>query len=66
MNKDNNKKGHLPIYGIGPILCFPMAVLTAVGIFLSEKEYIVGKISNNTINTILLVIGIHQIFSLGK
>ena len=58
MNEDDNKKEHLPLYGIGPILCFPMVVLTAVGIFLSEKEYIFGKISNNTVNTILLIIGI--------
>ena len=58
MNEDNNEKEHLPLYGIGPILCFPMVVLTAVGVFLSEKEYIYGKISDNAVNTILLIIGI--------
>ena len=58
MNKDDNKKEHLPLYGIGPILCFPIAGLTAVGIFLSEKGYIWGKITNGTVNTILLIIGI--------
>lgn len=61
MKKDNNKKEHLPTYGIGPILCFPMAALTAVGIFLSEKNYIFGKISDNTVNTILFIIGIFLI-----
>lgn len=58
MNESDNKKEHLSLYGIGPILCFPMAVLTAAGVILSEKEYISGKITNNTVNTILLIIGI--------
>ena len=58
MNKKDNKKEHLPLYGIGPILCFPIVVLTAVGVFLSEKKYILGKIPDNTVNTILLIIGI--------
>lgn len=47
MNENDNKKDHLPLYGTGPILCFPMVVLTAVGVFLSEKGYILGKISDN-------------------
>ena len=25
----NNKKGHLPVFGIGPALCYPMALLSA-------------------------------------
>lgn len=43
MNEDDQKKEHLPLYGIGPILCFPMIVLTAVGVFLSEKKIYFGE-----------------------
>lgn len=60
-NKNNNKNEYLPLYGIGPILCFPMVVLTALGIFLSQKEYIPGKIFNGIVNVIFLIIGIFLI-----
>ena len=39
-----NKKDHLPLYGIGPALCYPMAVLSAVGIYLSAKRIIPGTV----------------------
>lgn len=36
----DNEKKHLPIYGIGPILCSSMVILSAIGIYLSVKGYI--------------------------
>lgn len=53
-----NEKKHLPLYGIGPALCFPMGVLTAVGGVLSGKNIISGQITNKNIIYILFVIGI--------
>lgn len=55
-NKDNKK--HLPLYGIGPILCFPMALLTGIGIYCSAKGIISGLIQNKIVNTILFILGI--------
>lgn len=40
------EKKHLPLYGIGPILCYPIAVLTVIGIILSVKGVIPGAVSN--------------------
>ncbi len=42
----NEKKEHLPVYGIGPALCYPMALLSAIGIWLSVKGIIPGRIDN--------------------
>lgn len=53
-----NKKGHLPLFGIGPALCFPMAILSAIGILLSAKGIIPFAISNKTVVCIFTVIGI--------
>ncbi|MCQ2408362.1 MAG: isoprenylcysteine carboxylmethyltransferase family protein [Oscillospiraceae bacterium] len=52
-----SSKKHLPLYGIGPILCCPMAVLTAIGIYCSSKALISGLIENKTVNIILYIIG---------
>ena len=49
---------HLPLYGIGPALCYPMAVLSAVGIWLSVKGVLPGAIENRAARIIMLVIGI--------
>lgn len=38
------KEKHLPLYGIGPALCFPMAAVSAVGIWLSAHGYIAGAV----------------------
>lgn len=43
MNEDDNKKEHLPLYGIGPIPCFPIVVLTTVAIYLLEKNIFLKK-----------------------
>ena len=40
MGKKDNKKNHLPLYGIGPALCFSMALVTVVCIWLANKGYI--------------------------
>ena len=52
-----NKK-HLPLYGIGPALCYPMAVLSAVGIWLSVKGILPCVIETRAVRIIMLVIGI--------
>lgn len=52
------KNDHLPIYGIGPILCYPMALLSAIGIFLSAKGMIPGKVSNKAIIIVMIILGI--------
>ena len=56
-----NKKDHLPVYGIGPALCYPMAFLSAIGIWLSGKGKIPGKIDNKPVKIIMMVIGIFLI-----
>ena len=52
------KKEHLSVYGIGPLLCFPMAILSALGIFLSVMGFIPGKVENNIVIICMIVIGI--------
>ncbi len=53
-----SKKDHLPLYGIGPALCWPMAVLSAVGIYLSAKRIIPGAIENNAVRVVMTVLGV--------
>lgn len=62
MKKETTKKEHLPLYGIGPILCWPMAVLTAAGIWLSLKGYLPGVIDKSIERWFLTAIGILLIF----
>ena len=58
MNRTDHKKEHLPVIGIGPLLCYPMAVLSAIGIVLSVKGIIPGTIENPAMKTGMIVIGI--------
>ena len=58
MEKNENKNKHLPLYGIGPALCCPMALLSAAGIWLANKGYMPGKIDNVLIRRLFLIIGI--------
>lgn len=58
INHMKESKKHLPIFGIGPALCFPMLILTVVGIVLSVKKILPGSTSNIYINMVLLVLGI--------
>ena len=51
-------KKHLPVYGIGPALCFPMAILSAIGIWFSVKGIIPGTIENNIVRIFMIVVGI--------
>ena len=51
-------KDHLPGYGIGPALCYPMALLSAVGIWLSVKGVIPGRIDNMPVRITMMVFGI--------
>ena len=53
-----NEKKHLPLFGIGPILCFPMAIISAAAIFLSIKGLIPFVIENKVIKYIFIVLGI--------
>lgn len=57
MDKTIEKK-HLPLYGIGPALCFPMAVVSAIGIWLSIRGYIPGTIESPPVNWVFTIIGI--------
>lgn len=52
---------HLPVFGIGPWLCFPQAVATAAGIFLSYKGILPGNIENKIVQIIMLIVGIFLI-----
>ena len=56
MGKKEEK--HLPVYGIGPMLCWPMAVLTVAGIWMSVRGIIPGAIENGSARILLLIIGI--------
>ena len=51
-------KKHLPIFGIGPILCFPMAVISAIAIFLSVRGLVPFVIENEIIKIVFNVIGV--------
>ena len=55
---EKKEKKHLPLYGIGPMLCWPMAVLTAAGIRLSVRGIIPGMIGNRPVRVLLLIVGI--------
>lgn len=51
-------KNHLPLYGIGPILCLPLAITMIILFKLSVKKIIPTTNFRHNINSILLVIGI--------
>jgi len=53
-----NEKKHLPVFGIGPILCFPMAVISAIAIYMSIKGLIPFAIENNVVKCVFIVLGI--------
>lgn len=53
-----NKQKHLPVFGIGPILCIPMAVVSAIAIWLSAKGMIPYIISDKFIIKIFRIIGV--------
>lgn len=56
-----DKKEHLPLFGIGPLLCYPIALLSAMGIILSVKGYIPGTINNSALKNIMTAAGIFLI-----
>ena len=58
MKNKREEKNHLSVFGIGPALCFPMVIISAVAIVLSVKGIIPFAITNKTCNIILLVAGI--------
>ena len=53
-----NNKEHLPVYGIGPLLCFPLVIIMFVLFVLSLMEIIPTTNITNEINTVLFVMGI--------
>lgn len=55
---NQKEKKHLPLYGIGPALCFSMAIVTAFGIWLAKKRIIPGRITDAAVMNIFTVIGI--------
>lgn len=54
----NKEKKHLPIFGIGPFLCFPMAIISAIGIVLSIQGIIPGSVENTIIKWIMFFFGV--------
>ena len=50
-------KNHLPIYGIGPVLCVPLAVVTIILFILTIKEKIPSTDFRQVINSILFAVG---------
>lgn len=52
------KNEHLPIVGIGPVLCLPVAVVTAAAITASAYGIIPGAVANTAAKTIMLALGI--------
>ena len=54
----DKEKKHLPVVGIGPILCIPMAVLSAVAIVLSVKGVIPFASMNELGKIIFIIIGV--------
>lgn len=52
------KTGHLPVVGIGPLLCLPVVVLTAAGVTASAFGIIPCAVENGAAKTVMLVIGI--------
>ncbi len=51
-------KKHLPLYGIGPILCLPLAITMIILFILSLKKTIPTTDFGYNINSIIYVIGI--------
>jgi len=54
--KKNNE--HLPLYGIGPVLCYPMAILSAIAVFLSSKKLIPCTVDIPFIKAFMQISGI--------
>lgn len=54
----DEKKKHLPLFGIGPLLCFPMAITAAIGIILSVMGIIPFTIKNEIVIYIFIAIGV--------
>ena len=52
------KTGHLPVVGIGPLLCLPVVVLTAAGVTASAFGIIPCTVENGAAKAVMLVIGI--------
>ncbi|MBR5512525.1 MAG: isoprenylcysteine carboxylmethyltransferase family protein [Ruminococcus sp.] len=51
----NNK--HLPVYGIGPILCVPLAVVMGIFFILSIRGKICSTDLGGVVNSILSIVG---------
>lgn len=56
-----DNKEHLPVYGIGPLLCFPLLAIMSVLFVLSLMKIIPTTDFGSEINTVFLVIGIISI-----
>ena len=54
----DDKKKHLSILGIGPILCFPMVFISVIAVFLSIKGIIPFTISNKLAKILFIVVGV--------
>jgi len=53
-----DKKKHLPVFGIGPILCYPLSIVTAAAIILSINGIIPSISLHPVIDKIFFVSGV--------
>lgn len=51
------KAKHLPVYGIGPVLCVPLAVVMGILFTMSIKEKIPSTDFGEIVNSILSIVG---------
>lgn len=58
---NNEKKDHLPLFGVGPLIVLPQVILTIVGVIL-EKEGILIDWKINILKIPMLICGIICIF----
>lgn len=58
MDKKKNEKSHLPVYGIGPVLCIPLLLVFVMLIVLNAMGKIPTTDFGTTVNRILLILGI--------
>lgn len=52
------KKKHLPVIGVGPILCVPMILISIIAVFLSIKGTIPYTVTNRPCKIVFILVGI--------
>ena len=39
---NNEKKDHLPLFGVGPLIVLPQVILTIIGVILEQEGILIG------------------------